>query len=113
MSKKITTNNILFLRLPKALFNGKYNISLTAKVLYAFLLDRLNASPHNKTNDANGKPFITFTIEEAMRLLHCSKGTSVKAFAELDSKSGLGLIKRKKRGQGHPDIIYVSEIIEE
>ena len=113
MLKEATNNKDSFVRLPKALFSGEYSLSHTAKVLYAFLLDRLYASPHNKENDANCKPFITFTIEEAMVLLGCSKGTAIKAFAELDGKSGSGLIERKKRGRGNPDIIYVYEIFYE
>lgn len=43
--------------------------------------------------------------------MNCSKGTGVKLLAELDTGKGIGLIERKKRGQGKPTIIYVKNFI--
>ena len=39
--------------------------------------------------------------------LNCSHTTGVKILAELDVKNGIGLIERKKQGQGNPTRIYV------
>ena len=54
--KNYETENIRFYKLPKELFlNPKYkNMSITAKVLYAFLYDRLSLSINNNwVNDEN------------------------------------------------------------
>ena len=42
-----------------------------------------------------------------MKLLNCGHGKAVRLFAELDIKSGIGLIERKKQGQGRPAKIFV------
>ena len=39
--------------------------------------------------------------------LGCSKPTCTKVIKELDSDNGIGLIEKKRRGLGKPDIIYV------
>ena len=42
-----------------------------------------------------------------MEDLGCAKATCVKIMKELDSEKGIGLIEKKRRGLGKPDIIYV------
>lgn len=42
-----------------------------------------------------------------MEDLGCSKPTCTKIMRELDSENGIGLIEKKRRGLGKPDIIYV------
>ena len=39
--------------------------------------------------------------------------TAVKLLKELDDENGIGLIKKKRRGQGMPSIIYVMNFIVE
>jgi hypothetical protein len=51
--------------------------------------------------------FIYFTLEDSLKLLNCGHGKAVRLFAELDAKSGVGLIERKKQGQGRPAKIFV------
>ena len=106
-------NPFTFMRMPKTLFSGAFKLSLDAKVLYSFLLDRISLSIQNGWSNDDDRVFVVFTIEEAMKTLECSKGTAIKAFAELDNNKGIGLIERVKRGQGRADIIYVNAIIEE
>lgn len=36
-----------------------------------------------------------------------SESKCIRIMAEIDSKNGIGLIERKRRGQGKPDLIYV------
>ena len=57
---------------------------------------------------------ISFLTEQAqewvqviMEDLGCSKSTCTKIMRELDSDNGIGLIEKKRRGLGKPDIIYV------
>ena len=40
-----------------------------------------------------------------MEDLGCAKATCVKVMKELDSDNGIGLIEKKRRGLGKPDII--------
>ena len=45
-----------------------------------------------------------------MALMSCGKDKATKLFRELD-KEGIGLIERKKQGQGRPMRIYVKNFI--
>ncbi len=54
--------------------------------------------------------YIYFTQEDAMNLMSCGKDKATKLFRELD-KDGIGLIERKKQGQGRPTRIYVKNFI--
>jgi len=40
-------------------------------------------------------------------LLGCGKDKALKLFKELDAPSGIGLIQRRKQGQGKPARVYV------
>lgn len=40
-------------------------------------------------------------------MLSCGKDKAVKLFKELDTEGGIGLIERKRQGQGRPTKIYV------
>lgn len=102
-----------FYRIPKALFTDArfMPLSTEAKVLYGLLLDRMGLSVLNNWFDKSGRVFIYFTIEDVTELLGCGHGKAVRLFAELDSKSGVGLIERKKQGQGRPTQIYVKKFI--
>lgn len=51
--------------------------------------------------------YIYYSIEDVMEALGCSKNKGMKTLQELDITTGIGLIERKKRGQGKPTIIYV------
>lgn len=45
-----------------------------------------------------------------MALMRCGKDKATKLFRELD-QDGIGLIERKKQGQGRPTQIYVKNFI--
>ncbi len=104
--------NTAFYMTPKLLFRNKElsNLSSDGKILYMLLLDRLKLSAKNGLKDDDGRLFVFYTIEEACYELHKSNSTVVKAFSELDSKKGMGLIERHKRGQGKADKIYVKSV---
>ncbi len=88
-----------FYRIPKRLFTDERfsNISVAAKVLYGLMHDRMTASAKNGWFDEKGRVYIYFKIETAMELLNIAKGTAIKLFAELDSESGCGLIRKEKQ----------------
>lgn len=97
-----------FYRIPKTLLTDpRYKaVSIEAKVLYGLLLDRMSLSVRNGWMDDEHRVYIYFTQEDAMALMSCGKDKATRLFRELD-QSGIGLIERKKQGQGRPALIYV------
>lgn len=102
-----------FYRIPKLLFTDQRykSVSVEAKVLYGLLLDRMGLSFRNSWLDSDGKVYIYFTLEDAMAYLGFGKDKLVKLFKELDRNGGIGLIERKKQGQGKPTKIYVKNFV--
>lgn len=98
-----------FYRIPKILFTDERykNLSIDAKMLYGLMLDRMGLSIKNGWLDTDRKVFIYFTLEDACNYMGQSQSKMVRVMAELDCKKGIGLIERKKQGQGKPTIIYV------
>ena len=101
-----------FYRIPKTLLTDpRYkSVSIEAKVLYGLLLDRMGLSVKNGWMDSSNRVYIYFTQEDAMALMNCGKDKATKLFRELDQGS-IGLIERKKQGQGRPARIYVKNFI--
>lgn len=99
-----------FVKVPRELFFGQKfsGLSADAKVLYMAMLERQSLSQKNDWRDSEGNIYIIFTHADAMEYFKCSRCKVIKSFAELDVKSGIGLIKRKRQGQGKPDIIYLN-----
>ena len=102
-----------FYRIPKVLFTDQRykSVSVEAKVLYGLLLDRMSLSIRNDWLDADGRVYIYFTLEEAIEFLGFGKDKLVKLYQELDRDRGIGLIERKKQGQGKPTKIYVKNFV--
>ena len=95
-----------FYRLPKALFtNPKFcGTSAESKILYGLLMDRMSLSIKSGWLDKQGRVYIIFTTEEIMTSLYCADNKATKLMKELE---GCGLIERKRRGLGKPNLIYV------
>lgn len=95
-----------FYRLPKALFTNNIfrELSCESKVLYGLLLDRASVSKKNRWIDEKNRVYVFMTQTEAMEMLSIGKGKAVAIFRELED---IGLIVRKKLGQGNPTRIYV------
>ena len=93
-----------FYRIPGVLFTDSQfsKLSAEAKILYGLLLDRMSKSAEI---DAENKAYIFFTLQEVQESLDIGKDKAIKLFNELDK--GIGLIERKKQGQGKPTKIYV------
>lgn len=83
-------------------------LSCESKLLYAFLLDRAGLSSKNGWLDNDGKVYVYFKLDELCEKLNIGKDKAIKVFNELDEKKGIGLICRKKQGQGKPTKIYVN-----
>ena len=90
--------------LPYPRFVLKMDMSQTAKLLYALLLDRTTLSQRNGWQDNEGRTFIVYPIVEIAEMLN--KGcTAVKnALNELDAA---GLLERKRAGFSAANRLYV------
>lgn len=100
-----------FYRIPRELIKGERykSISTDAKLLYGLLLDRMSLSARNGWYDELNRVYIYYTVEEISEDLGCSPGKACRLLAELDITKGIGLIERKKQGQGRPAMIYVKQ----
>ena len=98
-----------FYRVPRLLIKDERfkGLSSDAKLLYGLMLDRMALSMKNGWLDDENKAYIIYTVDNIMEDLGCAKATCVKVIKELDSENGIGLIEKKRRGLGKPDIIYV------
>ena len=102
-----------FYRIPRMLIKDKRfkKLSSDAKILYGLMLDRMALSMKNGWIDEYNRVFIYYSIDDIMEDLGCSKPTCTKIMAELDNKKGIGLIEKKRQGQGKPDVIYVKNFV--
>lgn len=95
-----------YFRVPKILFRDiKFkDLSTDAKTLYGILLDRMGLSVKNGWLDEQGRVYIIFPVQEVMDALGGADNKATKLFRELEK---FGLIERKRRGLGKPNLIYV------
>lgn len=102
-----------FYRIPRILITGEEfrSLSTDAKLLYSLLLDRMSLSMRNGWLDKEGRVYIYYTLEEIQKDLCCGHVKAGKLLAELDTQKGIGLIDRKKQGQGKPTKIYVKQFV--
>ena len=100
-----------FIRIPAVLFSKEEFkcLSSEAKVLYGILLKRMDLSAKNGWFDDQGRVYIIFTQEEVMETLNCGNQKAVKLMDELEEK--IGLIERKRQGQGKPNLIFVKNFL--
>lgn len=98
-----------FYRIPRQLVTGDRfkRLSTDAKLLYGLMLNRMGLSVKNGWHDNCGRVFIYYTQEEIQEDLNCGHDKATKLILELDTVRGIGLIERKKQGQGKPAKIYV------
>ena len=80
------------------------DLSHTAALTYAFLLDRAHLSQLNGWTDDAGRVYLIFPVEKIAAALNRSLSATKNALGELATA---GLIERKRRGQFLPNLIYV------
>ena len=102
-----------FYRIPKLLFTEEYfkKISVEAKVLYGLMLDRMSLSMKNQWFDTEGRAYIYYSLEDIMDAMGCSNKKAISIMKELDIESGIGLIEKKRQGQGKPTMIYLKQFM--
>ncbi len=101
-----------YYQMPQELFcNEKYKkLSIEAKVIYAFLLNRMNLSRMNKWINEKGEIYLIYTRKEIQSKLNLSDKPVTRAFKELREAN---LIKEEKQGFGKPNLIYIGKIEQE
>lgn len=99
-----------FIRIPKTMLTEErfFSLSLSAKVLYGLLLDRMSLSLKNGWLDEEKRVFIIFKIEEIQEVLGFSKKKSIEYLNELEQ---FGLVEKKRRGLGLPSILYIKNFM--
>ena len=102
-----------FYRIPKMLFTDTIfqDLSCEAKVLYGLLLDRMSLSLKNHWMDEEERVYIIFTVNNICDLMNCGTQKAVRLLKELDVKTGIGLIEKKRLGLGKPNVIYVKNFM--
>ncbi len=109
----IEADRYTFYRIPKVLIKHPRfkSLSSDAKIAYGLMLDRMSLSIRNRWIDDHNRTFIIYTLEQIAFDLGCSQDKATRVLAALDSKQGIGLIERVRRGLGKPDIIYVKNFV--
>lgn len=101
-----------YLVLAKELFYAPQyaNLSVGAKVLYAFLADRASLSKKNGERwlMEDGEPFVLFPQNEIMRRIGCGHDKATSLLRELEAAN---LIKRYRQGFSKPHKIVVNTAI--
>ncbi len=96
----------LYLPFPNYLL--QLDISQTARVLYALLLNRSTLSQKNEWVDERGRIFIVFPIEELAKEMRKGKTTIKAALNEL---SEAGLLERIRTDFGRANHLYVKILL--
>lgn len=93
--------------LPYPVFLLDTDLTMTARVIYALLLNRVSLSQMNGWVDEFGRVFVIYTIESLVHDIHKGQTTVKKALAELEDA---GLLMRKRKDFGKPSHLYVKTI---
>ena len=106
----IEAEQFSFYRIPRQLIKDKRFkcLSSDAKLLYGLMLDRMSMSMKNGWLDKENRVYIIYTLDNIIDDLNSSRPTCVKILKELDC---IGLIEKRRRGRGKPDIIYVKNFL--
>ena len=95
-----------FVRIPRIMLTERefQVLSMAAKMLYGVLLDRMNLSMKNGWFDEENRVYIIYQISEIQDDLGFSKKKAMELLSELEN---FGLLQKKRRGRGLPNILYV------
>ncbi len=104
ITEYITADTTMPRFLPYPYFLLKMDLSYTARLLYALLLDRSTLSQKNGWQDSEGRTYIVYPVSEITETMD-KGGTTIKsALNELDAA---GLLVRERRGFSAPNRLYV------
>lgn len=69
----------------------------------------LSARREDEFTDAEGRLYILYTIDQVQADLRCARATAVKLMRQLVE---YGLLEKKRRGQGKPNLLFVKDFRE-
>ncbi len=95
-----------FIKIPKLLVIGEdfSSLSISAKILYGLLLDRMAMASKNQWIDEEGRVYILYQLSDIQEDMNISKRKAGECLNEL---LDMGLILKRKGGNGYPSRIYV------
>lgn len=99
-----------FVKLPEIMLEDTVfsTLSIGAKVLYGVLLNRTGLSVQNGWLDEENRAYIIFQISEIQMKLGVSEKSAIAYLSELEK---FGLVEKKRRGLGLPNILYVKNFV--
>ena len=99
-----------FIRIPRVMLTEDTfsTLSMHSKMLYGVLLDRMSLSRKNAWFDEENRVFIIYPIGEIQEDLGFSKKKAMELLSELEK---FGLLVKKRRGHGLPNILYVKSFM--
>ena len=101
-----------FIRIPKCMITDPLfsDLSITSKVLYGLLLDRMNLSMKNGWVDEENRVFIIYQVADLGTDLGISRKRAIDTLQELEE---FGLVEKKRRGLGMPSLLYIKSFMVE
>lgn len=107
--KDYEVDDTRFYQIPKSLFgNPTYKGLLPeAKLIYAFLKDRMNLSRKNGWINEENDIYLLFTREHIAELLEMSLPSITKCFKQLKEYK---LIEETRQGLGKPNLIFICHV---
>ena len=99
-----------FVRIPRIMLTDAafQELSLASKVLYGVLLDRMSLSMKNSWLDEENRVYIIYQIGEIQEDLGLTKRKAMDLLSELED---FGLLEKKRRGHGLPNILFVKSFM--
>ena len=104
LTEYMTDQTRLPVFLPYPRFLLRMELTNTARVLYALLLDRAKLSQRNGWKDEKGRIYLIYPISNMAKDLGKSQTTIKKAMRELEDA---GLLEKKRQGFCMPNILYI------
>lgn len=98
-----------FVRVPKLLMTEKMfdPISIDAKLLYGLLIDRMSMAKKNDWIDEENRVYVLYPIAEIQEDMGVSKKKAIACLADLEK---FGLVEKKVRGFGLPNLLYIKNV---
>lgn len=99
-----------FIRIPKLLVTGENfsSLSISAKILYGMLLDRMALAMKNNWMDDEKRIYILYQLSEIQEDMNISRRKACDSLQELEDA---GLVQKQQNGNGKPTKIYVKNFI--
>jgi hypothetical protein len=99
-----------FITVPNTLVSHEAfdSVDYGAKLLYGKMLSRASLSAMNsdRFTDLQGRLYIIYTVEQVMTEMRCGNKLAIKMIKQLEE---IGLIEKKRQGQGKPSLIFVKD----